>query len=80
VRGDVHVLVDVRVPSRLTARQRELLELLSAEFGEEDADEAVDAGGQGTTAADAAPGEQKRNRAARRRERRLRDRLRDAIS
>ena len=27
-RGDLHVLVDVRVPSRLTARQRELLEQL----------------------------------------------------
>jgi len=34
VRGDLHVLVDVRVPSRLTARQRELLEQLAAESGE----------------------------------------------
>jgi molecular chaperone DnaJ len=37
VRGDLHVMVDVRVPSRLTRRQRELLESLSAEFGEEPA-------------------------------------------
>lgn len=34
VRGDLHVLVDVRVPSRLSARQRELLEALAAESGE----------------------------------------------
>ncbi|MDQ3938302.1 MAG: HSP40/DnaJ peptide-binding protein, partial [Chloroflexota bacterium] len=34
VRGDVHVLVDVRVPTRLSARQRELLEELALENGE----------------------------------------------
>lgn len=78
VRGDVHVLVDVRVPSRLTARQRELLELLSAEFGEKD--ESAEAGAEGTTSADAPANESKSTRAARRREGRLRDRLRDAIS
>ena len=78
VRGDLHVLVDVRVPNRLTARQHELLELLSAEFGEED--EAADASGEGTPPADAPASDAKRNRATRRRERRLRDRLRDAIS
>ncbi len=77
VRGDVHVLVDVHVPSRLTARQRELLELLAVEFGEEDAEAQ---GADEAPAADATAGDQKRNRAARRRERRLRDRLRDAIS
>ena len=33
-RGDLHVLVDVRVPARLSARQRELLEQLAAESGE----------------------------------------------
>jgi molecular chaperone DnaJ len=34
VRGDLHVLIDVRVPSRLTPRQRELLEQLAIEMGE----------------------------------------------
>ena len=34
VRGDLHVLVDVRVPSRLSARQRELMEQFAAESGE----------------------------------------------
>ncbi len=34
VRGDLHVLVDVRVPVHLTKRQRELLEALAAESGE----------------------------------------------
>jgi molecular chaperone DnaJ len=34
VRGDLHVLVDVRVPTRLSARQRELLEQLATEAGE----------------------------------------------
>jgi molecular chaperone DnaJ len=43
VRGDLHVLVDVRVPSRLNARQRELLEALAVESGErEPADAPVD--------------------------------------
>jgi molecular chaperone DnaJ len=34
VRGDLHVIVDVRVPTRLSKRQRELLEALAAESGE----------------------------------------------
>jgi molecular chaperone DnaJ len=34
VRGDLHVLVDVRVPSKLSKRQRELLEAVASEFGE----------------------------------------------
>ncbi|MDP8904815.1 MAG: molecular chaperone DnaJ, partial [Chloroflexota bacterium] len=34
VRGDLHVLVDVRVPTRLSVRERELLEQLAAEWGE----------------------------------------------
>jgi len=78
-RGDVHVLVDVRVPSRLTSRQRDLLEQLAAEMGEgpdaEDVDAAPDAAVDG--AADAT-----RPKRARRRARRpgLRDRLRDVIS
>ena len=33
-RGDLHVLVDVDVPTRLTDRQRELLEAFAAESGE----------------------------------------------
>ncbi|HET7677366.1 MAG TPA: DnaJ C-terminal domain-containing protein, partial [Candidatus Limnocylindrales bacterium] len=34
VRGDLHVVVDVRVPTRLSKRQRELLEAFAAESGE----------------------------------------------
>jgi molecular chaperone DnaJ len=33
-RGDLHVLVDVTVPTKLNKRQRELLEALAAESGE----------------------------------------------
>ncbi|MEX2546749.1 MAG: molecular chaperone DnaJ [Chloroflexota bacterium] len=78
-RGDVHVMVDVRVPSRLTARQRDLLEQLAVEMGElpEDDDDATAPGEAGATGqADARP------KRARRRARRpgLRDRLRDAIT
>jgi molecular chaperone DnaJ len=43
-RGDLHVVVDVTVPKRLDARQRELLEELAASFGDDhaaDADESV---------------------------------------
>ena len=49
-RGDLHVLVDVRVPTRLSARQRELLEELSRSWvsrrgaGGRTADQAADAG------------------------------------
>jgi molecular chaperone DnaJ len=32
--GDMHVKVDIKTPKSLTARQRELLEALAAEFGE----------------------------------------------
>lgn len=74
-RGDLHVLVDVKVPSRLSARQRELLEEFAAEAGELDrpADEIAGAGANGATAPAA-------NRAARRaRKRGLADRLKDAI-
>ncbi len=35
VRGDLHVLVSVQVPTRLNRRQRELLEALAAESGEQ---------------------------------------------
>ncbi len=34
VRGDLHIQVDVQVPTRLSKRQRELLEALAAESGE----------------------------------------------
>ncbi len=64
VRGDVHVLVDVRIPSRLSARQRELLEELAAESGEREA------AGEGAPTA----------RRGSRRKAGLRDRLKDAIS
>jgi molecular chaperone DnaJ len=77
-RGDLHVLVDVRVPQRLTARQRELLEQLSVELGEGD-DEATDSAGEAT---DKTTGAKPRPKSGRRRGRQpgLRDRLRDAIS
>jgi molecular chaperone DnaJ len=39
VRGDLHLRVDVRVPTRLTKRQRELLESLATEDGEGKASE-----------------------------------------
>ena len=74
-RGDLHVMVEVRVPSRLSARQRELLEELAVEMGE------AEGGGEdsGTTEMPGQPGG--RPRAGRRRRHRgLGDRLRDAIS
>src|SRR4029079_8340853 len=46
VRGDLHVLVSVTVPTRLSARQKELLEQYAAEAGEHpDEPVAVPAGG-----------------------------------
>jgi molecular chaperone DnaJ len=66
-RGDLHVLVDVRVPTRLSARQRELLEQLAVEMGEAEAD--------AEPAADGAPAKRRRARRGG-----LRDRLKDAIS
>jgi molecular chaperone DnaJ len=76
-RGDLHVLVDVKVPQRLTARQRELLEQLSAELGE--VEEVTDSDAPAGSGAAGAP---KRRKTGRRRGRQpgLRDRLRDAIS
>jgi molecular chaperone DnaJ len=77
-RGDLHVLVDVKVPQRLSAKQRELLEQLSAELGEvEDA-----AGPDGSAGAGKAAGPAKRGKSGRRRGRQpgSRDRLRDALS
>lgn len=77
-RGDLHVLVDVKVPQRLSAKQRELLEQLSAELGEiEETTDSDATKGAGKTA-----GAASRGKSGRRRERQpgLRDRLRDAIS
>ncbi len=74
VRGDVHVLVDIRVPTRLTARQRELLAELATELGERP--EAAEPSGTDQPP-DAARQPAKRRRASRPG---LRDRLRDAIS
>jgi DnaJ-class molecular chaperone len=59
-------MVDVKVPSRLSARQRELLEALAAEMGERDA-----AGAEITARAPGRGGRRKRG---------LGDRLKDAIS
>jgi len=81
-RGDVHVLVDVHVPNRLTARQRDLLEQLAVELGEVGDPEAA-ADVDGATSADSAAGDgAARTKRGRRRARKpgLRDRLRDAIT
>jgi molecular chaperone DnaJ len=69
-RGDLHVLIDVRVPARLSARQRELLEAFAVESGEMPAS-AGDAAG-----ADPArrPGPRPRRKGG------IRDRLKDAIT
>jgi len=77
-RGDLHVLVDVKVPQRLSARQRELLEQLSAELGE--VEDGIDSNAAAGT--DSGAGAAKRRKSGRRRGRQpgLRDRLRDAIS
>ena len=66
-RGDLHVLVDVRVPTRLSGRQRSLLEDFAVESGEA----APDAPGQPAAPAAAGRGRRKRG---------LADRLKDAIS
>jgi molecular chaperone DnaJ len=64
-RGDLHVLIDVEVPKRLSERQRELLEQLAVEAGERTAD--------GEQVASAVP-------RTRRGKRSLGDRIKDAIS
>jgi molecular chaperone DnaJ len=65
VRGDLHVLVDVKVPSRLSARQRELLEEFAVEAGEIEP-----AAGDGPASVSPSRGRRKRG---------LTDRLKDAI-
>ncbi len=64
-RGDLHVLIDIAVPTRLSDRQRELLEELAAESGEMSVD------------AETTPADGPRTR---RGKRSLGDRLKDAIS
>lgn len=66
LKGDLHVLVDVQIPTRLSARQRELLEEFAEESGE------VDAG--------PAPGPGPKASGRNRRKRGITDRLKDAIS
>jgi molecular chaperone DnaJ len=75
-RGDLHVLIDVRIPSRLSARQRELLEALAAEMGEAD----TGAAGDAPAADGGTPSARKSGGGRRRRRRGISDRLRDAIS
>jgi molecular chaperone DnaJ len=64
-RGDLHVLVDVEVPKRLTERQRELLEALAVEAGER------------TVEGETVPSAGARTKAGKRS---LGDRIKDAIS
>ena len=66
LKGDLHVLVDIQVPTRLSARQRELLQ----EFAEE----------SGETDAAPPPGPVPKPSGRNRRKRGLTDRLKDAIS
>ena len=66
LKGDLHVLVDIQVPTRLSARQRELLQEFAEESGETDA------------APPPGPGPKPSGR--NRRKRGLTDRLKDAIS
>jgi len=76
-RGDLHVIVDVRIPARLTSRQRELLEELSVELGDVDPASTEAAAG---TAETGGAGTRPRSTRRGRRKRGLSDRLRDAIS
>ena len=74
-RGDVHVMVDVRVPARLNARQRELLDQLAVELGEVENDDGATPSAGG---AKASPAGRKKSRQRGRNG--LRGRLRDAIN
>lgn len=73
-RGDLHVLVDVRVPVRLGSRQRELLEAYAAESGELGGAEAAGTPSAGNGSAPAGGGTPRRRKSG------IRDRLKDAIS
>jgi molecular chaperone DnaJ len=76
MRGDLHVHVDVRVPARLSGRQRELLEEFATESGD-----VLDARAAAEAAATNGSEPAEPKRATRRRGKRggLRDRLKDAI-
>jgi molecular chaperone DnaJ len=68
VRGDLHVMVNLRVPTRLSQAQRDLLEQLAAESGERE----PKPGGDTTPSGNTKPGRRRRGGLA--------DRLKDAIS
>jgi molecular chaperone DnaJ len=72
MRGDLHVLIDVAVPTRLSSRERELFEALAVEAGELEP-EADGAGPDGPPAGTRPTGR------SRRRKRTLGDRIKDAI-
>jgi molecular chaperone DnaJ len=71
-RGDLHVLIDVEVPTRLTARERELYEALALEAGELD-------GQGGQPGSDGAAAPRRASGRSRRRKRSIGDRIKDAI-
>lgn len=73
-RGDLHVLVDVRVPARLTKRQRELLEAFAAESGERDGAGSDSEDQRSPAGVGSGPGERRRRKGG------IRDRLKDAIT
>jgi molecular chaperone DnaJ len=72
-RGDLHVLVDVEVPTRLSSRERELYEQLAVEAGELEP-EGDAAGADGAAEAPRRPAAK-----SRRRKRTIGDRIKDAI-
>jgi molecular chaperone DnaJ len=71
-RGDLHVLIDVEVPTRLSARERELYEALAAEAGELD-------GQEPQASPDGAASPRRPSGSSRRRKRSIGDRIKDAI-
>jgi molecular chaperone DnaJ len=71
-RGDLHVLIDVEVPTRLTARERELYESLAVEAGELEPHE-------GEPGPDGAAAPRRPAGGSRRRKRSIGDRIKDAI-
>ena len=72
MRGDLHVIIDVAVPTRLSARERELFEELAVEAGELEP-EGDGAGPDGT------PDGTRPTGRSRRRKRSFGDRIKDAI-
>ena len=72
MRGDLHVLIDVAVPTRLSSRERELFEALAVEAGELEPE--TDGAGP-----DSAPAGARPSGRSRRRKRTIGDRIKDAI-